>query len=198
MGKIYTPATIAEIVRRASDGAGARTIANDLGLKVTSLRVKCSQHGISLRKCRASRAAAMEQAKAQMADAPANTSMSAITPLSYNGHATHYANGANGTHTGSPYVNGGHRAIAVNGVAQARPNPAITNPTIAAAAAANLVFETDRTDVPLLVVVPRQTVLQLRQWGATKGMTTEGLAAELLNVIAAEGLYKAIIDEDAA
>ena len=121
MGKIYTPATIAEIARRASDGAGARAIANDLGLKVTSLRVKCSQFGISLRKCRASRAAALEQAKAQMADAPANTSMSAITPLSYNGHATHYANGANGSHNGSPYV---------NGVAQVLPN-AITNPAIA-------------------------------------------------------------------
>jgi len=198
MGKIYTPATIAEIVRRASDGAGARTIANDLGLKVTSLRVKCSQLGISLRKCRASRAAALEQAKAQMGDAPVNTSVAAVPRVSYNGHATHYANGANGSHNGSPYVNGAHRALAVNVVTQARPSPAITNPAIAAAAAANLSFKSDRTDIPLVVMVPRQTMLQLRQWGATKGMTAEGLAAELLNVIAAEGLYKAILDEDAA
>ena len=49
-----------------------------------------------------------------------------------------------------------------------------------------------------MIGLPRQTVLQLRQCGAAKGMTAEELAAQLLNVIAAEGLYKAILDDDVA
>lgn len=180
MGKIYTPATIAEIVRRASDGAGARAIANDLGLKVTSLRVKCSQLGISLRKCRASRAAALEEQAASSSPpasgAGATHQVSSSRP-SYATHA-HFANGA--------------LPLAAVSATPARPKPAV------AQARTNISFNTERTDVPLVVVVPRHTILQMRQWGAAKGMTAEELAAELLKVIAAEGLYKAILDEDAA
>jgi hypothetical protein len=151
------------------------------------LRVKCSQLGISLRKCRASRAAALEQsAKPQFANpsGPAQQQQVNAARISYNGYAAHFSNGSN-----LPLAT-------MNGGVQMRTSPAMTNPAIAAAA--NLAFKTDRMDVPLVVVVTRQTLLQLRQWGATKGMTAEGLAAELLNVIAAEGLYKAILDEDAA
>jgi hypothetical protein len=49
MAKVFTPATIAEIRRRASAGAGARAIAIDLGLNEASLRVKCCEYSISLR-----------------------------------------------------------------------------------------------------------------------------------------------------
>lgn len=120
MARIYTPAIIAEIVRRANLGAGAQAIANDLGLNVNSLRVKCSGLGISLRRCREAREASRERR-------------------------------TRGTH-GSP----------------------------------------------LLVVVPRMALLQLRQWSAAKNMSVEALAAELLAVIAADGLCDAILDDDVA
>jgi hypothetical protein len=53
MARVFTPATIEEIIKRARGGANARTIATELGLNHASLRVKCSQLGISLRRCRA-------------------------------------------------------------------------------------------------------------------------------------------------
>ena len=81
-------------------------------------------------------------------------------------------------------------------VTAARPNPGSNGPALAATS--DLSLKTDGADVPLVLVLPRQTVLQLRQCGAAKGRTAEGMAAQLLNVIAAEGLYKAILDDDAA
>lgn len=118
MARIYTPAVIAEIVRRANLGAGAQAIAKDLGLNINSLRVKCSGLGISLRRCREAREASREK-----------------------------------------------RARTSHGS-------------------------------PLLVVVPRLALVQLRQWSASKNMSVEALAAELLTVIAADGLCNAILDED--
>jgi hypothetical protein len=118
MARIYTPAIIAEIVRRANLGAGAQAIANDLGLNVNSLRVKCSGLGISLRRCREARTIAREK--------------------------------------------------------RARCFPGS----------------------PLLVVVPRLALVQLRQWSVSKNMSVEALAAELLAVIAADGLCDAILDDD--
>jgi len=57
MSKVFTPSIIAEIVRRARAGATGKAIAERLGLKEASLRVKCSKLGISLRKCREAQAA---------------------------------------------------------------------------------------------------------------------------------------------
>jgi hypothetical protein len=57
MTKVFTPSIIAEIVRRARTGATGKAIAERLGLKEASLRVKCSKLGISLRKCREAQAA---------------------------------------------------------------------------------------------------------------------------------------------
>jgi len=57
MTKVFTPSIVAEIVRRARAGATGKAIAERLGLKETSLRVKCSKLGISLRKCREAQAA---------------------------------------------------------------------------------------------------------------------------------------------
>ena len=57
MTKVFTPSIIAEIVRRARAGATGKAIAERLGLKEASLRVKCSKLGISLRKCREAQAA---------------------------------------------------------------------------------------------------------------------------------------------
>jgi hypothetical protein len=84
----------------------------------------------------------------------------------------------------------------MNNITQMRPTPGQTGP--AGAVTSSLSFKTDCADVPLVVVLPRQTVLRLRQCGAAKGMTAEGLAAQLLDVIAAEELYKAILDDGAA
>ena len=57
MTKVFTASIIAEIVRRARSGATGKAIAERLGLKELSLRVKCSKLGISLRKCREAQAA---------------------------------------------------------------------------------------------------------------------------------------------
>jgi hypothetical protein len=122
MAKIFTRSIMSEIVRRANAGEGAEAIAAALGLKVASLRVKCSRLGISLRQCPACRAVSKRS-----------------------------------------------KAGAVESIAD---------------------------DVPLVVMLPRRTLAQLRH-GAAKGESAEALAARLLTVIATEGLTRAILDEDA-
>lgn len=159
MARVFTPTTIAEIVRRASAGAGARTIASELGLKVSSLRVKCSQLGISLRQCRVTAAAA-------------------------NGARTHVAMGGRHALHAQPAVKLVH------------------TPACAGLPPAKLRYghggmgEPNATNVPLVVIVPRIAMLQLRQCGIAKGLTVEKLAAELLTIIGQEGLCRAILDDD--
>lgn len=48
----------------------------------------------------------------------------------------------------------------------------------------------------LRVVVSNQALTRLRGWSAAKGLSVEGLAAELLAVIASDGLCAAILDDD--
>jgi hypothetical protein len=160
MARVFTPTTIAEIVRRASAGAGARAIASELGLKVSSLRVKCSQLGISLRQCRMNAAAA----NGQRQHVP-TTSRQAL-------HAQ----------PAMKLVHSSARAVAA---------PAKMR-------VGHVTAETASANVPLIVVVPRIAMLQLRQCGMSKGFTVERLAAELLTIIAQEGLCRAILDDEAS
>jgi hypothetical protein len=144
MTRVFTPATIEEIIKRARRGANARTIATELGLNHASLRVKCSQLGISLRKCRASGQ-----------DPASQTTSSKIIQVPVCGKQ-------------------------INGPLSTRTVP--TSP------------QTDS----LVIVVSGLTAQRLHRWGMAKGMTAETLAARLLTVIANDGLYKAILDDDAA
>jgi hypothetical protein len=50
MAKIFTPQGFAEILDLVGRGFSAAEIANKIGCTLNSLRVKCSQHGICLRR----------------------------------------------------------------------------------------------------------------------------------------------------
>jgi hypothetical protein len=50
MAKIFTPQVYLEISNLVAQGCCAAEIADKIGCKLTSLRVKCSQQGISLRR----------------------------------------------------------------------------------------------------------------------------------------------------
>jgi hypothetical protein len=50
MAKIFTPQVFAEILNLVGHGFSAAEIANRIGCKLSSLRVKCSQQGICLRR----------------------------------------------------------------------------------------------------------------------------------------------------
>jgi hypothetical protein len=50
MAKIFTPQVYLEISYLVAQGSSAADIADKIGCKLTSLRVKCSQQGISLRR----------------------------------------------------------------------------------------------------------------------------------------------------
>jgi hypothetical protein len=158
MARVFTPTTIAEIVRRASAGAGARAIASELGLKVSSLRVKCSQLGISLRQCRVTAAAA-------------------------NGTRVH------ATVAGRHMLHAQPAMKLVHSPARTPVGPPKLRPVASVADGSNV-------SVPLVVVLPRLAMLQLRQCGMAKGFTVERLASELLTIIAQESLCRAILDDD--
>jgi hypothetical protein len=50
MAKIFTPQIFNEISKLATQGVSAAEIAGKIGCTLNSLRVKCSQHGIGLRR----------------------------------------------------------------------------------------------------------------------------------------------------
>jgi hypothetical protein len=49
--RIFSPVVMLEISRLVSQGLTASEIAEKVGCSIGTLRVKCSQHGISLRRC---------------------------------------------------------------------------------------------------------------------------------------------------
>jgi hypothetical protein len=147
MTKVFTASIIAEIVRRARAGATGKAIAERLGLKEASLRVKCSKLGISLRKCREAQAALDDELLVFAEDR-----VSATTTL-------------------------------VSSYASVRPGEATLSPAMRPAPA------------PLIIDVPHHTTMQFRQWAASRGMSAERLASQMLTLIAQEDLFNAILDD---
>jgi hypothetical protein len=49
--RIFSPGVMLEISRLVAQGLAASEIAEKIGCSIGTLRVKCSQHGISLRRC---------------------------------------------------------------------------------------------------------------------------------------------------
>jgi hypothetical protein len=146
--RVFTTSIIDAIIERATDGADGRMIADELGLNVASLRVKCSQLGISLRRCRA--------ARSNTCSSKGTATVSAVKLVS--------------AHDGA--------------VRQKARSMRTRAPTAAAGA-----------DVPVILKIPRLTLLQLMTYAATKGIAVEALASQLLTIIAQEQLCAAILDE---
>ena len=49
--RIFSPLVLSQIAKFVDEGFSAAEIAEKIGCKLGTLRVKCSQHGISLRRC---------------------------------------------------------------------------------------------------------------------------------------------------
>ena len=54
--KIFSPLVLSQISQLVAQGLGAAEIAERIGCSLGTLRVKCSHHGISLRRCDGTRA----------------------------------------------------------------------------------------------------------------------------------------------
>jgi hypothetical protein len=62
-GRIFSPQVLSQIAKLVEQGFSAADIAEKVGCKLGTLRVKCSQHGISLRRWQANSAARSSHAR---------------------------------------------------------------------------------------------------------------------------------------
>lgn len=130
--KKFTTAIVSQIERWVQEGCSAQEIAQKIGCTLGTLRVRCSQFGISLR------------------------------PAKKIGHSPSLqADGENGSQLNRRPIRG-HAA-------EAR----------------------DR----LVLVLPRGTLERLRKHAKSKGLSDDALIATLLEKIAEDDLYEAVLDD---
>ena len=138
----FTPHVLKHIVRLVDDGLNAFEIASQVGCTVGSLRVRCSQLGISLRRRRRN-----EKDKRRPVTAVRHTAL--IEKL---GPAERSSN--------------------VRSLSRSRMPP----------------------QVRLIISLSEDTFDQLRQRAALQGLSCEVFAVRLLEMIARDNLYDAVID----
>ena len=133
--KTFTPAVIARIPRLVDQGLSAEDIADSLRCTIGTLRVRCSQLGISLRR---------KGLKTR------RDSKSPIKPTRLFG-------------------------------APSRPGPA---------------SDPSGSNLALALVFSKRTAERLSQYASRRGLTVPSLAAALLEIIARDSLYEAVLDDD--
>ena len=151
MRKKITPAALSKIPFLLDQGLGAAEIADAVGCTVGTLRVRCSQMGISLRRRKRNDCGAAKSQRGRV-------SCEAVRKGDVKGHAPT--------------------------TCRSQSHPAIT-PL--------------RNQQPVALRLPRKIIDQLRRRAALKGISDSKLASMLLEVIARDGLYDAVLDgnEDA-
>jgi hypothetical protein len=135
-----TPAVITKIKSWVDQGLRAEEIARNIGCTVGTLRVRCSQLGISLRSINGRRVAISWQRPQALAVSPTSNSES---------------------------IPNGHRSSE----------------------------ESRAFERSLIVPMSPATIFLLRRRAASRGLSETGLAASLLERIAEDDLYDAVLDE---
>ena len=161
--KKITVAALERVPAFIDQGLSASDIANAIGCTVGTLRVKCSQMGISLRR--------------------RNRNEGGIA-------AKHFVGGAPKSIQASPprqaFPEAPDRRSTGPCPPSQRANASYPNRR-------GIVSGADQT--PLTLLLPRMTIDQLRQRAALKGLSASVLVSILLEIIARDRLYEAVLDE---